>query len=64
MSREEWQAFWDRICHAPSSSPHCGHCGRPMLLISTDGKTRLYCKHCSDLPTEEERENNKKIRRY
>ena len=64
MSREEWQAFWDRIYNAPPNSPHCGHCGRPMFLVNADGRTRLYCKHCADLAAEEEQENNKKIRRY
>lgn len=64
MNIEQWQALWDRIYHAPPNSPHCGSCGRPMFLVSKDGKTGLYCKHCADLAAEEEQENNKKIRRY
>lgn len=47
------QDFYDSIYNAPPGTPHCSHCGRPLLLVRENGKTWLYCKRCADLLKEE-----------
>jgi len=53
MSGSRLRALLDYIYKAPPNTPHCAHCGRPLLLVKKDGETRLFCKRCSDLTAEE-----------
>ena len=43
----------DRIYGKRPDTPRCGHCLRPLVLITENGKKYLYCKHCEDLKREE-----------
>lgn len=54
MSISSVRAFLNLIYNASPDSPHCSHCGRPLLLVNKDGKTMLYCKRCADIAEEDE----------
>ena len=43
----------DFIYGTTPDMPHCGHCGRPLLLVKDGNKKYLWCKHCEDLRKEE-----------
>lgn len=53
MSGSRLRALLDYIYKAPPNTPHCAHCGRPLLLVKKDGETWLFCKRCADLAAEE-----------
>jgi len=41
--------LYDFIYQVPKDTPHCGHCGRPLFLITENGKQYLVCKRCREL---------------
>jgi len=54
MSISSVRDLWDLIYNVPPNSPHCSHCGRPLLFVNENGKTMLYCKRCADITKEDE----------
>ena len=53
MEKTQLKTLFDNIYNAPPNTPHCAHCGRPLLFIKAGGATQLFCKHCTDLAKEE-----------